>query len=198
MNQTPSPEPSSRLAATCNDSARLANAARADQRDQTMLLDERRDFGDLRFAADEAGELQRQVVREDVERAQRWKVGDEIGREQLVDVLGASEVAQPVLAQIAQARLRRQVALHEIGGDTRYQHLAAVSDREQTRDAIDAPGRSNRRRARRPCRYGWPHVRAIHRRLKNLLQRVRAEHRGSPQRHLPGARTPRRTHRRSF
>ena len=70
--------------------ARLADAARADQRDETMLLDQRGDFGDLRLAADEGRDLQRQIVGETFERSQRREVGNEIGCEQLIDVLGAA------------------------------------------------------------------------------------------------------------
>ena len=76
-----------------------------------MLLDERRDLGDLRLAADERGHLRRQVVREVFERTQRREIGDQIGCEQLVDAFGLREILEPVLAEIAQAALRRQLTL---------------------------------------------------------------------------------------
>ena len=97
MNHTPSPEPSSIFAATCKRGARLADAARSDQRDESMLLDERRDFGDLRFATDERLQLQRQVIREDVERAQRRKALREVRCEQLIDLVrGARDLEADV------------------------------------------------------------------------------------------------------
>ncbi len=42
-----------------------------------------------------------------------------------------------MLAEIPQTRLRRKIALHEIGGHARDEHLTAVPDREQARHAID-------------------------------------------------------------
>src|SRR5580704_10080026 len=105
--------------------ARLADAARADQRYQAMLFDQRGDLGDLRLATDKRSYLRRQVVGKVFERTQRRKVGDQVRREQLVDAFGLREVFEPVLAQIAQAALRGRLSLEEFRAGPREQHLAA-------------------------------------------------------------------------
>ena len=83
--------------------ARLAGAARrrsaspaATSREQDLHLRH------LPLAADEAGQLERQVVGARVERPERREVGRQVRREQLEDPLRADEVLQPVLAQVAQ------------------------------------------------------------------------------------------------
>ena len=123
---------------------------------EPMLLDERYDCGDLRLATDERAELQRQVVRKDVERAQRRKVCSKAGREQLIDLLRAREVFEPMRAQIAQACLWWKRALHEISRDTRDEHLAAVADRQQPRDAVERRAEVIALVALLPCRCEWP------------------------------------------
>ena len=52
MNQTPSPDPSSRFAATCSDVRVLPTPPDPTSVTSAMLCDEGGDFGDLRFAAD--------------------------------------------------------------------------------------------------------------------------------------------------
>ncbi len=61
----------------------------------------------------------------------------EIRRDQLIDAFGLRQILEPMRAQIAQAASRRQLALDQLGACTREQHLAAVADREQARDAVD-------------------------------------------------------------
>jgi len=80
--------------------------------------------------------LQRQVIAQRIERAQRRKLRGNIGREQLIDVFGAREVFEAVLAEVAKTRLCRQCALHQIARCPRDEYLAAVTDRKQARDPI--------------------------------------------------------------
>ena len=116
--------------------ARLADSARADERDELVFLNQRRYLGNLRIETYERGRQVRQVVWKRVERAQRREVVREAGRDELVHALGTSKVPQAMLPQIAQTRLRGEIAEHQIGRRARDEDLAAVSDRQQPGDAI--------------------------------------------------------------
>jgi hypothetical protein len=52
-------------------------------------------------------------------------------------VFGQREIAQAVIAKIAQVRVRRKIALEQCRGRTGEQNLTAVADRQQPRNAID-------------------------------------------------------------
>jgi len=95
-----------------------------------MLFEQGGDFGDFGLAADEGRNLRRQIVGEMFERAQRREVGNEVWCEQLVDALRLREVFEPVLSEIAQAALRRQIVTDQLGAGAREEHLSAVADRQ--------------------------------------------------------------------
>ena len=118
--------------------SRLADAARTDEREQAMPLDERDDFGDLPIATDERTQLQRQVVRKHVERSQGRKLRGEIRCDRLIHVFRLREIAETI------ARRDRATAI--VGGNS-PRTISAVTpesivcrpcaDRDQPRDAID-------------------------------------------------------------
>ena len=90
---------------------RLADASRADERDQLIRFDQTGDLFQLGLTADERVRHSREVIGECIERAQRGKLADEAGRHQLVDALGPVEVAQFVLAEVEEARFSRQIVV---------------------------------------------------------------------------------------
>jgi hypothetical protein len=102
-----------------------------------VLLQQRLDLGNDIFTTDERAELGRQVIRQVIQRKQRRKRVRQIRRDQLTHVFGLREVFQPMCTEIAQAKLRRHLALQQLGARTRDQHLPAVPDGEQSRDAVD-------------------------------------------------------------
>ncbi len=69
--------------------------------------------------------------------AKRRKRLVEVRRDELVDLLGSSEILETVRAEVAQRRLRRHLAEHEIAGNAGDQNLSAVADSEQARDAVE-------------------------------------------------------------
>ena len=60
--------------------------------------------------------------------AQRREAGGEVGRQDLVDVLGLDEVAQPVLAEVEERDAGGEVVGHQVGGGAAHHDLAAVGD----------------------------------------------------------------------
>ena len=80
---------------------RLARPAGPGERQQARPVEQRRRLVDLR-AADEGGELRRQVVGREVERAERGERRLEARRLDLVQPLGPREVLEAVLAEVAQ------------------------------------------------------------------------------------------------
>ena len=86
---------------------RLAHPAGSGERQQAHVVPPRagRRPGNLLLPPEKRGRLERQVVGAGRQRPQRREVGGQIGMEQLEDALGAVEVAQRVLAEVAQARL---------------------------------------------------------------------------------------------
>ena len=73
---------------------RLADATDTDQRHEPVRSEQRLDLGLLPFPADERCDLLRQVVRRGLQRAQRRKVSPQLWMHDLVDALGAREIAQ--------------------------------------------------------------------------------------------------------
>jgi hypothetical protein len=104
----------------------LATPARAGQREQARLGQKLRDLRQLRLPSDEIRELGGQVVRPGLEAPQGREVCGEIRDDDLEDLLGALEVFQAVLAEIAQADAVRQVRLHQVARGLGQQHLPAV------------------------------------------------------------------------
>ena len=93
-------------------------------------------FGDLPLAPDEAGQLHRQVVGDGVQAAERGEVGGQAGDDQLEDPLGAAEVLEAVLAQVAQRDARGERVAHEQARRLGEQHLAAVAGAGDARRAV--------------------------------------------------------------
>ena len=62
------------LRADLHRQPRLANATRANQREQAVTVEQFFDLGDVVLAADEAGGLNRKIVGQRIERAQRRKL----------------------------------------------------------------------------------------------------------------------------
>jgi DNA gyrase/topoisomerase IV subunit A len=84
--------------------ARLADAASADEREEAHVVALQLAPHGRRFAsaADERGQLGRQVVWAPVQGAERWeRVGQAFGDE-LIDVLGLLEVFESALAEVAE------------------------------------------------------------------------------------------------
>jgi hypothetical protein len=73
-----------------------------------------------------------------VERAQRRKARRQARRDELIDLLRPGQILEPVLAEIEQARLRRQLAVSHVGRGRRDQDLAAIRDPEKPRTAVHA------------------------------------------------------------
>jgi hypothetical protein len=81
----------------------LPDAARTDQRDEPRALVEGlADPCQLFVATEEHRRLRRQVVRTTRQRRERWELGGEPGRLDLVDPLGLEQVLEPVTAEIAE------------------------------------------------------------------------------------------------
>jgi hypothetical protein len=103
MNQTPSPEPSSRFAATCSDVRVLPTPPEPVSVTSRCSFDQRGDLGNLRLAADERGS----GIRGKLLAKCRANVAAEtrqVGCKQLIDAFGALEILQAMLAEVAQAR----------------------------------------------------------------------------------------------
>ena len=84
------------------------------------------ELGELVAPAHEGRQLDRQVVRCDVERAQGRRRAVVIVVAQLEHPLGVAEVAQAVHAAIAQCRAGRHGGLHQRCGPRRHDRLTAV------------------------------------------------------------------------
>ena len=115
----------------------LADAARTGQREETRAPQQALCLGDVPVAADEAGQLRRQVVRRRVERAQGGKLVRHAGDHELVEPLGARQVLQPVGSEVAQRLAVGQVLFDEGAGGLRDDDLAAMSGRGHTRGVVD-------------------------------------------------------------
>jgi hypothetical protein len=116
---------------------RLADAARADQREQPRAVQRLARLDQFALAADERRGLLRQVVRRRLERAQRGEVAAQRGVLQLVEALGAGEVAQPHEAQVVQRQRLGQPAAHHVDDRLRQQHLPAVRGAHDARRAVE-------------------------------------------------------------
>ena len=109
--------------------ARLARAAGAGQGQQPRPVQQLADALDLRLAADEAGQLGGQDLEARRDGPDRRKVGRQARDDQLVQVLRAVEVLEPVLALVGQRDPVGQRSGHELAGRLRDEHLAAVRRR---------------------------------------------------------------------
>ena len=110
-------EPFEQVGSGLDRAARLAGAARARDRDQTMILQQRFDFGDGAGAADERRELLGKIVREIVERSQRGKLIEQVGSRERKDVLRPREILEPVCAEIAKDAVGGNLILQQLRSD---------------------------------------------------------------------------------
>ena len=99
-SQTPSGKRSRRRPAASSISRVLPVPPVPTTRDQPMAVEQRRDLGELALPADEARELDRQVRPPGAQRAKRWERPRQVVDDDLVDLLGAVDVAQAVRAKI--------------------------------------------------------------------------------------------------
>ncbi len=121
--------------------ARLAGATRAGEREQARAAEQALHFGQFALAADEARELQGQIIRRAFERKQRRELGRQIAGGELEEGLGAGEIAQPMFTERPQSHARRQHVANEFLCGQRKQHLAAVGRGEDARHAIQRPAK---------------------------------------------------------
>ena len=109
-----------------NCQARLAAAARAGQRDKSRRTEKLLDLRYFLLAADEASHLLRQVVRRRVKRAQRGERLRQIGVQQLPDVFGSGNVAQPDAAKVQETDAVGHPLSRPLDHGLRQQDLATV------------------------------------------------------------------------
>ncbi len=112
----------------------LAHSARADERHERGLVEQRLDAGDVVVTPDERGDLHRQVPAERVERRQPRELARELGVRDLEDPLGSRQVAQRVLPQVHELD---GAVREELLGRQREDDLTAVGDRHQSRRPVD-------------------------------------------------------------
>jgi len=116
---------------------RLAAAPGAGQRQQPRAFQQPLDLGHLLLAANEAGELDGEVVGIGIQRLERRELGRQVWVEQLIHLLRLDQVAQAVLARVMQTHPGRQCTAHQIIRRLRQQDLATMSDCAQTGIAVD-------------------------------------------------------------
>ena len=78
----------------------------------------------------------------------------------MIDLLAVGEILEPMLAQVAQRHIRRQLLAHQLLGGQREQGLPAVGGGEQPGDPVD----------------GWPKVIGV-----TLLSRAGMQRHAHPQ-----------------
>ena len=110
----------------------LARAAHAGQRHQPVASQQVADGHALGQPSDEPGELDRQVVRDPIERPQRHRFGGWVAIRQLEDPRRRRQIPEAVQAQVDQGRSGRQLVRDRGGRHRRHQRLAAVGDLHQT------------------------------------------------------------------
>ena len=115
--------------------AGLARAAGAGERDEPRLAEQPLELGQIAFAPDEGIHLSRKIVGQHFQRTQRRKILAQTGRDELVDVLGRDEIAQPTLAEIAQAHPLRQHEAFLRG--PREERLFAVARGQDPRRTVE-------------------------------------------------------------
>ena len=92
---------------------------------------------DLPVAAHEGGQLGRQVVGSQVQRPERWQVGWQTVRHDLVQVLGHPQVLEPVCTQVTQGHVRGQLIRDQGVGGGGHDDLAAMRGAGDPRGAVD-------------------------------------------------------------
>ena len=115
-----------RLGRDLQAEAGLAYPARPREREQSRALEQIPGLRHLLLAADEAGELCRQVVWRGVKRAQGREGVGCAADDELKEPFGLGEVLEPVQTEVAQRKALRQAGLDQRTGRIRDHHPASV------------------------------------------------------------------------
>ena len=129
-------EPGQHFRSDLEREARLAHTADPGQRHEPRLGECLRHPRDVVVAAHERRQLHRQVPRERVERPHTREVARQLRMHDLEHHLGATQVAQTLLAEIDQRAPLGQRVAREVRGRTRTQHLTAVTRAHDPRRPI--------------------------------------------------------------
>ena len=119
----------------------LAHPARARQRQQSPAVNAEavRDRSHVVRAADRPVRRRRQPVRptrSGRQRGQRWEVRRQIADDELEEVLGAIEVLEPVLTEIPERDVGRQLIGDQLARGAGDQHLPTMAGRADPRRAM--------------------------------------------------------------
>ena len=136
-NQTPSGYFSSTSAPICNDKRVLPNPPMPRSVSSRVFSEQGLRLGELALAADERGDLLRQVVGCRLERAQRRKILPELRMQELVDTLGRRQVPQPDRAKITQGDHRRQPVADTIDNRLGNEYLPPMRRLHDARGPVD-------------------------------------------------------------
>jgi hypothetical protein len=114
----------------------LAAAGRPREREQPRARQQAPQLVDLALPADEARRLERQVVGQELQRAERREVARQPRVQQLIDLLRPLQVLETGLAQVPQRGSVREAVAHQVVDRLREEGLAPVADREQPGGAV--------------------------------------------------------------
>ena len=107
--------------------AGLPAAAGSGQREQSGVLDQGMDLGEIRLAADERSELCRQVVGHLVDAPERTEHVGEVRVAHLEDLLGSAQVLESVRPQVPEVDLWGEGVGDHLGTCPAREHLAAMA-----------------------------------------------------------------------
>jgi hypothetical protein len=96
-----------------------------------------RDLGELALAADEARQAVGQIGGEGIERAQRLELRGKVRMRDAEDLLGATEIAQAMDAEVDELCRVGETVGDEVTNGARDDNLAAVGDSPQARAAVE-------------------------------------------------------------
>jgi hypothetical protein len=117
-----------KLGRRVKSNARLPCTAGPRQRENSDIgsTEHRRNLGELALPPDQRRRLRRKVRRSARECGKRREVAIHAFGDELEDPLGPSQVLEPVLSEVDQRVLRREVVLHQLSRGLGKEHLAAV------------------------------------------------------------------------
>ena len=126
MKKTPSSKLGSDVGRCLDRQPRLTSAPRPQDGQQARSGEELLNLCQFCLPSDELGQLDREIVGDGIQRAQRRKRAWQLRVDKLEDVHLAGQVAQPVLAQVQKRGPLRKLRPHKGLGDIRHQDLAAM------------------------------------------------------------------------
>src|SRR5205814_9786321 len=91
---------------------------------------------ELVAAADERRDLAREIAEELVERTQLGELTPQTGRGHLKDTYRSRQITEPVLTQVDQIELGRQIVAYDLFGRVRDDDLAGVRGGHQSRGTV--------------------------------------------------------------